>query len=52
LHLVQEAGAYYYSGETQGELDAGILEAEQNIKAGRIHSLDEALAIAMTWFKD
>jgi hypothetical protein len=26
LHLVQEAAAHYYSGETQEELDAGILE--------------------------
>ncbi len=52
LDLVQEAAAHYYSGETQEELDAVILEAEEDIKAGRVYSLEEARAIAMTWFKD
>lgn len=52
LNLVQEAAAHYYSGETQEELDAGILEAEEDMKAGRVYTLEEARAIAMTWFKD
>ncbi|WP_194851372.1 hypothetical protein [Nonlabens antarcticus] len=51
LHLVQEAAAHYYAGETQEELDAGILEAEEDIRVGRIYSLEEARAMAMTWFK-
>lgn len=41
LHLIEEAASHYYSGETQEELDAGILEAEEDIKAGRVYTLDE-----------
>lgn len=50
LQLVQEAAAFYYAGETQEEMDAGILEAEEDIKAGRTYSIDEAEALAMKWF--
>ena len=41
LNLVREAAAFYYSGESQQELDAGILEAEEDIKTGRTYSLSE-----------
>jgi predicted transcriptional regulator len=49
LHLVQEAAAHYYSGETQEELDAGILESEEDIKAGRVYTLDEMIERIKTW---
>ena len=52
LKLVKEAASHYYSGETQEEMDAGILESEEDIKAGRVYTLEEARAIAITWFKD
>ena len=52
LQLVQEAASHYYSSETQEELDAGILEAEEDIREGRVYSLEEARDIAMTWFKE
>ncbi|AZQ42957.1 hypothetical protein [Nonlabens ponticola] len=50
LNLVQEAASHYYAGETQEEMDAGILEAEEDIKAGRVYTLDEARKIALSWF--
>jgi|GEM_PF-676841 len=52
LHLVEEAASHYYAGETQEELDAGILESEEDIKAGRVHTLDEVREMTKQWLNE